>query len=411
MLSHQARFVHSSSSAIKPSLHNKTGCRRTSTTSSGYAIPAKIDYAAAPPRVVVQALPSLLPSRRPKNARSSRLQAATNPPQDNPASQNTVTANSPPSSGDSAISGWREDWLFGSEWDGSKTQTKPGESNNATPFRGKRTVRDDWEPKNRDVFLKFSELSLFEKLNVNVQEEEEQLRAEARRNSRESKDALTFLGTLAAVPLSVSFVTGEFIYDPMVASFSAVHPETFEVRDYQKREGSKELHGEETKLRLLANVGEAPELSEKELSQKLHEKAEHIAHEFIEENEKALSNGLADSTAIFVLVAMILVQREKWDILVETWKRLFDGFSDTGKAFLLILVTDILLGYHSEAGWTGMIEIICAHYGVEVEEEALFTFIAIVPVCIDSYFKFWVFQYLTGLSPTARVTFQTMDRH
>ena len=136
-------------------------------------------------------------------------------------------------------------------------------------------MRDDWEPKNRDVFLKFSELSLFEKLNVNVQEEEEQLRAEARRNSRESKDALTFLGTLAAVPLSVSFVTGEFIYDPMVASFAAVHPETFEVRDYQKREGSKELHGEETKLRLLANVGEAPELSEKELSQKLHEKAEH----------------------------------------------------------------------------------------------------------------------------------------
>lgn len=41
--------------------------------------------------------------------------------------------------------------------------------------------------------------------------------------------------------------------------------------------------------------------------------------------------------------------------------------ADTAKAFLIILITDILLGYHSEEGWTAFLRIASRHYGVEPE--------------------------------------------
>ena len=53
--------------------------------------------------------------------------------------------------------------------------------------------------------------------------------------------------------------------------------------------------------------------------------------------------------------------------LFSTIGRLFEGLSDIAKAVLIILIADTLLGYHSEEGWTGLIDVLLGHYGVEVE--------------------------------------------
>lgn len=49
--------------------------------------------------------------------------------------------------------------------------------------------------------------------------------------------------------------------------------------------------------------------------------------------------------------------------LFSTISRLFDGLSDIAKAVMIILIADTLLGYHSEEGWTGLIELVVGHYG------------------------------------------------
>ena len=54
-------------------------------------------------------------------------------------------------------------------------------------------------------------------------------------------------------------------------------------------------------------------------------------------------------------------------MLFRTMGRIFSGLSDTAKAFIIIAVTDILLGYHSEEGWTAAIRMLTGHYGYETE--------------------------------------------
>ncbi len=45
------------------------------------------------------------------------------------------------------------------------------------------------------------------------------------------------------------------------------------------------------------------------------------------------------------------------------------------------------LGYHSEEGWTALIDITLGHYGIEVEEKDIILFVGIIPIAIDVAFK------------------------
>ncbi len=71
--------------------------------------------------------------------------------------------------------------------------------------------------------------------------------------------------------------------------------------------------------------------------------------------------------AVQVFFFMLVQNTEQRRLLFRTMGRIFSGMSDTAKAFIIIAVTDILLGYHSEEGWTAAIHLFTGHYGYEVE--------------------------------------------
>ena len=52
--------------------------------------------------------------------------------------------------------------------------------------------------------------------------------------------------------------------------------------------------------------------------------------------------------------------------LVTAHSARVQGMSQTGKAFILILTADVLMGYHSEEGWTASLELLADHYTIEV---------------------------------------------
>ncbi|KAF4353907.1 hypothetical protein G4B88_009385 [Cannabis sativa] len=89
-------------------------------------------------------------------------------------------------------------------------------------------------------------------------------------------------------------------------------------------------------------------------------------------------------------------------LLKFTGYKIINNISDTGKAFLIILITDIFLGYHSESGWQTLVEIIVEHYGVEVDQATITIFICLVPV---------LFKFLPRLSPKVSNLFREMKRH
>lgn len=85
------------------------------------------------------------------------------------------------------------------------------------------------------------------------------------------------------------------------------------------------------------------------------------------------------------------------------------GLSDRAKAFILILFTDIFVGFHPPHAWEVILETLASHLGIPADRNAIFLFIATFPVILDSTFKYWIFRYLNQISPSAVATLKNMN--
>nr|WQA10869.1 chloroplast envelope membrane protein [Streptosarcina sp. YL-2023a] len=84
------------------------------------------------------------------------------------------------------------------------------------------------------------------------------------------------------------------------------------------------------------------------------------------------------------------------------------SLSDTTKSFLLILSTDLLVGFHSPRGWEFLIEFLLKHFGLPESRDFIYLFVATFPVLLDTVFKYWIFRYLNKISPSTVATYHSM---
>ena len=272
--------------------------------------------------------------------------------------------------------------------------------------RGRRTtVRDEYLRPIVDV------TGIYNRLAISEKEAEERVFIEAITNQYESREALKYAGILFLIPFSVAFIVSNLVAKPLWAYAEEINPDAFALRDEQKVEGAEAMHREEVRLRLESSIGQAPPLTEEEMFEHLHEEAVAFAEEMKEYNKHSLLNVVSDSSAGIALFVLLLQDTSQRAILFRTIGRVFTGLSDTAKAFIIILVTDTLLGYHSEEGWTAALTLVGHHYGVPAHKEGLQLFVATVPVILDSLFKYWIFVGLNKIDPAAAVTLRQMDRH
>lgn len=129
------------------------------------------------------------------------------------------------------------------------------------------------------------------------------------------------------------------------------------------------------------------------------------------ENRRVFANIWSDFVFGVSLFALLYFFQNQVALLKFTGYKILNNISDTGKAFLIILITDIFLGYHSESGWQTLLVVIVEHYGLEVDQAAITIFICFVPVVIDACVKLWLFKYLPKLSTKVSNIFQEMKRH
>lgn len=178
---------------------------------------------------------------------------------------------------------------------------------------------------------------------------------------------------LLVAPLITGWILSSIIANPIFTAITSWNPHAFEISEKQKVEGAKEVHKAEMRMRMDAAIGRAPPLSYNELQAQLRHEAHELVEEFQEKNKHNVLNVISDGISATTGFIILVKDKEGRGILFRTFGRVFSGLSDTAKAFMIIASTDILLGYHSEEGWTAAIRLITAHYGSEVEVGILST--------------------------------------
>ncbi|KAG2492721.1 hypothetical protein HYH03_009134 [Edaphochlamys debaryana] len=250
-----------------------------------------------------------------------------------------------------------------------------------------------------------------EGLDPDQERTEQMITGEALVNKEESQLAIRYVARLIGIPLVTGFVISRALADPILNFSLRNNPDAFELSDLQKVEGAEAVHIEETRLRLDMAIGRAPPMNELQMFEHLAEFAAEVQEEERHHNETILINAVSDSISALTFAGILSQPTRGREAVSNTLQRLFYGLSDIAKAVGIILVADTLLGYHSEEGWHGLIELVLGHYGIEPSEQGVVIFVGVVPVVIDVFFKYWIFIGLNRISPGAVVTIKQVDRH
>lgn len=144
------------------------------------------------------------------------------------------------------------------------------------------------------------------------------------------------------------------------------------------------------------------------IRQKLQHKTFEIASLYNKESIEAISNLFADFFSLCSLSLVFILMKPQLIILKSFLAESLYSLSDTTKSFLLILGTDLLVGFHSPRGWEVFLEWVFHHFGLPENTEFMSLFVATFPVFLDTVFKYWIFRSLNKISPSTVATYHNM---
>ena len=255
--------------------------------------------------------------------------------------------------------------------------------------------------------------SLLGTLNRITKELDPEAEKEVVKNFRNSKVktviSLRFILLLILVPLLTNQLSKNFIVGPVVDYFRAKENAPVFLNINLEEEAFQELERFEQHLKFDRLIGRAPSLSLEETENKIAEKAVELAEEYGSESGGAIKNVFADLIACIAFVAILLTNKKEIEILKSFMDDVIYGLSDSAKAFVIILFTDVFVGFHSPHGWEVILEGVSRHLGLPENRQFIFLFIATFPVILDTVFKYWIFRYLNRSSPSAVATYKNMN--
>ncbi|YP_009380142.1 CemA (chloroplast) [Chenopodium quinoa] len=184
--------------------------------------------------------------------------------------------------------------------------------------------------------------------------------------------------------------------------------ETF-LNDIQEK-NLREKWIEFEELRLLDEmIKECPETHLQKLRIGIHNETIQLIKTY---NEDCIHMILHFSTNLicFLILGGYSILANKELILLNSWVQEFlYNLSDTIKAFSILLVTDLCIGFHSPQGWELLISSIYKDFGFAHNDQIISSLVSTFPVILDTFLKYWIFRSLNRVSPSLVVIYHSMN--
>nr|YP_009771837.1 chloroplast envelope membrane protein [Baphia racemosa]QIT02622.1 chloroplast envelope membrane protein [Baphia racemosa] len=129
-------------------------------------------------------------------------------------------------------------------------------------------------------------------------------------------------------------------------------------------------------------------------------------------NEDHMNTILHFSTNIicFVILSGYSILGNQDLIILNSWVQEFlYNLSDTIKAFYILLLTDLCIGFHSTHGWELIIGSVYKDFGFVQNDQIISGLVSTFPVILDTILKYWIFRYLNRVSPSLVVIYHSMN--
>jgi hypothetical protein len=221
--------------------------------------------------------------------------------------------------------------------------------------------------------------------------------------------SIRFILLLIIIPLLTHQIAKAVFVGPLVEHFRSAEAVEVFLNAEMEEEALVELQRFEERIKFENLITNAPMLSPEVLERQMKEKAQEIAEEFWSQSSNAIKNVFADIFSVAAFIWLLFISKSSISVLKDFLDHIVYGLSDSAKAFIIILFTDVFVGFHSPHGWEVILEGLSRHWGLPANRDFIFLFIATFPVILDTIFKYWIFRYLNRISPSAVATYHNMN--
>lgn len=221
--------------------------------------------------------------------------------------------------------------------------------------------------------------------------------------------SVKYILLLLVVPITINQLSKSFIFGPCINYLWNHNNHSIFLNTSQEERAFAELQRFEEKIHFETLIGKIDGNQSQIINYKITEKALELATQYVHESSQAVKNILADFLSCTIFISILISSKRQFSILKSFINEMIYGLSDTAKAFLIILFTDMFVGFHSPHGWEIIIEAILRHFGLPESRDFIFIFISTFPVVLDTIFKYWIFRYLNKISPSAVATYHNMN--
>nr|YP_009629012.1 CemA [Lewinskya incana]QBX99203.1 CemA [Lewinskya incana] len=156
-------------------------------------------------------------------------------------------------------------------------------------------------------------------------------------------------------------------------------------------------------------INSLKEMQSHDLNIEIHQKTIQLVKAYNENSLNTLLQLFTDIIYFISLSAVFILGKERLAILNSWIQELFYSLSDTMKAFFILLLTDLCIGFHSPHGWEIVIGSFLEHLGFAHNKHIISCFVSTFPVILDTVFKYWIFRHLNRISPSIVATYHTMN--
>ena len=156
-------------------------------------------------------------------------------------------------------------------------------------------------------------------------------------------------------------------------------------------------------------IKEYPETHIKKLSIGIHKETIQLVKTHNEYHLHIILHLSTNIICFTILSGYFILGNEELVILNSWIQEFFYNLSDTIKAFSILLVTDLWIGFHSTHGWELMIGSIYNDFGLAHNEQIISGLVSTFPVILDTIVKYWIFRFLNRVSPSLVVIYHSMN--
>nr|QKV46393.1 chloroplast envelope membrane protein [Glaphyropteridopsis erubescens] len=221
--------------------------------------------------------------------------------------------------------------------------------------------------------------------------------------------SLQYVGCFLLLPLTIPISFRNWFLESWVRGWWNITQTQIFINPLQEEKALKQLREVEALLWLDDATEHLADTQLRSYDANAYDETTQLAIMYNELNIQLLLQLVTDLISITIPALLFITGRKRLAVSNSRIQESFYSLNDTMKAFSILSLTDLCVGFHSPHGWEIVIGSLFEHFGLIPGKYVISCLVSTFPVILDTVSKYWIFRHLNRTSPSIVATYHTMS--